>query len=278
MVLALGKTAASLLLAADLTQRVRRPVSTPAWTVGSGAARYASVLREMYGDASFRPTPWLSGLLGGHLQTIWYGLDQPPEFGFSEERWQTADGGTLGLAWADAPSLPEHAPIVLILPGLCGSVDGTGYSVRAMLDAGMRPAVFHSRGCGVGLTSPNFNLFGDTDDLRAAIARIAEQRPGAPVCLYSISAGTALMVRYLGEEGEGAPITAAVANCPGYDIGVCMQRVAWLYNGGYYMGVLKRHWLTGENGDVLRAASPELFAKMEAAPDMHSSWLKALSY
>ena len=37
--------------------------------------------------------------------------------------------------------------------------------------------------------------------------------------LHSISAGTALMVRYLGEMGARAPIAAAVANCPGYYIG-----------------------------------------------------------
>ena len=35
------------------------------------------------------------------------------------------------------------------------------------------------------------------------------------MCLYSISAGTGLMVRYLGEEAADAPIRAAVANSPG---------------------------------------------------------------
>ena len=41
------------------------------------------------------------------------------------------------------------------------------------------------------------SLSPDTTDLREAIGRITEQRPGAPLSLYSISAGTALMVQPL---------------------------------------------------------------------------------
>ena len=139
-----------------------------------------------------------------------------------------------------------------------------------MLEAGLRPVCLHARGCGVALTSPRFNLFGDTQDLGDAIGRIAQRQPGAPLCLQSISAGTALMVRYLGEQGASAPIAAAVANCPGYDIGVCITRVGWLYDAGYYLSVLKRHWLGGANGELLRAAAPEVCARMEQAADMHT--------
>ena len=217
MLVGLGKTAVTLLLATDFAQRCRP--CTPKWSQGADASQTAAVLHDLYGDASFWPTPWLGGLLGGHLQTIWYGLSKAPTFEFTEERWTTADGGTLGLAWPDTPSsLPASAPVVLILPGLCGSIEGTGHTIHAMLEAGLRPACLHARGCGVPLTSPRFNMFGDTADLCDALERIAQRRPEAPVCLHSISAGTALMVRYLGEQGASAPIAAAVANCPGYDI------------------------------------------------------------
>lgn len=273
----LGKAAASLLLAADLGERFRR--ATPTWTVGSDAEETANAIRELHGDAGYWPTPWLGGFLGGHLQTIWYGLNPiVPSFPFTEERWQTTDGGTLGLAYPEVPStLPLDAPVVLILPGLCGSIKGTGHTVQAILDAGCRPVCLHARGCGVELTSPCFNIFGDTDDLRTALARIAGRFPEAPRCLYSISAGTALMVRFLGEEGESAvgQIAAAVANCPGYDIGVCMQRVGYLYDSGFYIGVLKKHWLSGTNGEVLRAAAPELHKRMADAPDMHAFMVAA---
>ena len=111
--------------------------------------------------------------------------------------------------------------------------------------------------------------------MREAVSRIRAEWPAAPLCLYSLSAGTGLMVRYLGEEGSRAPICAAVANCPGYDIGVCLQRCNPLYDAGFYISVLKKHWLGGENGRVLRQASPELCARMAAAPDMHSFMVAA---
>ena len=61
------------------------------------------------------------------------------------------------------------------------------------------------------------------------------------------------------------------ADCPGYDIGVCMTRVGRLYDSAYYTSrVLKKHWLSGSNGDVLWAAAPELCRRMEQALDMHS--------
>ena len=55
-----------------------------------------------------------------------------------------------------------------------------------------------------------------------------------------------------------------------YDIGACITRVGWLYDAGYYLSVLKRHWLGGVNGEVLRAADTETCVRMEQAADMHT--------
>jgi hypothetical protein len=158
----------------------------------------------------------------------------------------------------------------LVLPGLCGSIKGTGHALQALFASGVRPAVLHARGCGHDLTSACFNLFGSTDDVRAAIGRVKDLYPGARVGLYGISAGTALLVRYLGEEGSRTPVVAAVAHCPGYDIGVCLTRVGWIYDCGFYLGVLKRHWLGGRNGELLRVRNPEACRRMQSATDMHA--------
>ena len=119
MVLSTVGKAASLLLAADIGQRFQR--TTPAWVYAPSAEQIAAVVRELYGDASYWPTPWLDGFLGGHFQTVWYGLNPlQPTFDHMEDVWTTRDGGTLGIAWPEAPStLPQSAPIVLVLPGLC---------------------------------------------------------------------------------------------------------------------------------------------------------------
>ncbi len=51
------------------------------------------------------------------------------------------------------------------------------------------------------------------------IKTIQSYWPLAPLLGVGSSAGTGLLVRYLGEEGEKSQFTAAIAICPGYDTG-----------------------------------------------------------
>ena len=266
---AVAKTAAGALLATDLFYRTKRAV--PRISAGRKADETLDVVRMLGGEDGFLPTPWLSGLLGGHFQTMWYGLklDDPPLGRIEEDTWLTADGGTIGLAWPEC-KLPASAPIVIILPGLCGSVEGSGHNITASIAAGLRPVVFHARGCPHPLTSPRFNLFGDTDDLREAIDRITQSFPGAPLTMSGSSAGTGLMVRYLGEEGSRTPVVAGVINSPGYDIGTGLARCLWLYDGAYYINILRKHWLTPTNLKILEARDPEAVRKLHGALKMHS--------
>ena len=60
---------------------------------------------------------------------------------------------------------------------------------------------------------PQMNLFGSTHDLREQIAFIQQQFPQSELYAVGSSAGTGLLVRYLGEEGEQTPIKAAFALC-----------------------------------------------------------------
>ena len=64
-----------------------------------------------------------------------------------------------------------------------------------------------------------------------------------------MSAGTALLVRHLGEEGERTPFTAAVAYCPGYDTRRAFHRVHRLYDR-YLLRAMRRHFLE-RHTDVL---------------------------
>ena len=92
--LLVGKAALGVITA--LALRPWSPRAKPVFVEGPDAAAAASVVRSLNGDDGFWPTPWLGGFLGGHLQTIWYGLhlDDPDIGAVDEERWQTADGGT----------------------------------------------------------------------------------------------------------------------------------------------------------------------------------------
>ena len=110
--------------------------------------------------------------------------------------------------------------MLLLLHTITGTSREFVALARAAAARGWRAVVLLRRGhLGVPLAAPRFNLLGCTEDMRAQVAAVRARLPGAPLLALGSSAGTGLLVRYLGEEGARAPIAAAVAICPGYDTG-----------------------------------------------------------
>jgi predicted alpha/beta-fold hydrolase len=90
---------------------------------------------------------------------------------------------------------------------------------------GWRIVLCQRRGHGdLPLTSPRFNTMGDTNDLRQQLQLIGTRYPDSALYAAGISAGTGLLIRYLGEQGEDTPLRGAFAYCPGYDIRVAFAR------------------------------------------------------
>jgi predicted alpha/beta-fold hydrolase len=132
----------------------------------------------------------------------------------------------------------------VVLPIITGDARSTGLLVRDLRrDTGWRIVVCTRRGHGGrALTAPVLNTMGCTQDLREQLARIREEVPASPLYAIGVSAGSALLVRYLGEEGPRSLIRAGVAYCPGYDIGVAWRRVPPFYSR-VMTRRLKRHFL-----------------------------------
>ena len=74
------------------------------------------------------------------------------------------------------------------------------------------------------------NLFGSTEDLKEQIAYIENKFPCSALYAAGSSAGTGLLVRYLGEVGADTPIKAAFALCPGYNTETGFANVHPLYS------------------------------------------------
>jgi predicted alpha/beta-fold hydrolase len=131
-----------------------------------------------------------------------------------------------------------------MLPSITGDAQSMRLVVRELhRDTGWRIVVCTRRGHGdLGLSVPVFNTMGCTHDLREQLARIRATVPESPLYAIGMSAGSALLVRYLGEEGPRSQIQAGVAYCPGFDIGVAWHRVAPLYSR-LMVRRLKRHFL-----------------------------------
>jgi len=165
------------------------------------------------------PSRWLRNSHVQNLLTVVRG-DVAPRLKWDlDERLTMPDGGTVSIQWLGLDA-PERTPVLVVLHTITGSGDGLRRfiaAVRARL--GWIVAACNRRGHGgLELTSPQINTMGATDDLRRQLLAIESRRPGAALYGVGVSAGSGLLVRYLGEEADRSRLRAAVALCPAYDI------------------------------------------------------------
>ncbi|MCC6848608.1 MAG: alpha/beta fold hydrolase [Deltaproteobacteria bacterium] len=191
----------------------------------------------------YRP-PWWSA--NRHLQLAllaWRDARTPPLRYDETERLTLPDGGTVSLDWLGLED-PPATPLVVVLPTICGDGQSMRRTVRAFRRRlGWRVVVCNRRGHGaLPLTAPRVSTLGATADVRAQLARIRARLPAAPLYAVGVSAGSGLLVRYLGEEGLRAPLAAAVAYCPGYDTTRAFHRVHRCYDR-YLLGAVRRYFL-----------------------------------
>lgn len=142
------------------------------------------------------------------------------------------DGGTVSVQWLGLDA-PAATPVVVVLPTITGCGDDLRRVVASLREqtGGWVVAVCNRRGHGgLPLTAPRFNTMGSTADLDRQLDVIEQYRPEAPLFGVGISAGSGLLVRYLGETGSRSRLNAGIAHCPGYDISRAFRRVHPLYD------------------------------------------------
>lgn len=172
-------------------------------------------LRQLH--ESFRPTPWL---FNTHLQLIFLNArkKQGEQFYDRIEPMTMSDGGHTAMAWRGY-DLPAATPTVVVLHTITGSPQSMRELVQDLQQStGWRVVLCVRRGhADLPLPTPKINILGSTDDLREQLAVIRQQFPESPLYGVGSSAGSGLLVRYLGEEGDAAVFRAAFAYCPGYN-------------------------------------------------------------
>lgn len=191
----------------------------------------------------YRPTPWL---YNPHLQLLWLLLRESLAPGRRYERHDVLtmrDGGTTALDWLGLDADPNAPTLVLL-----HTVTGDAQTMRVISSdlrkaTGWRIVLCTRRGHGgLPLTAPRVNTMGCTDDLREQLQNIRDEFPQSPLYGIGVSAGSGLLVRYLGEEGARSLLRAGVAYCPGYDIGVAWTRTQTFYSRAMARR-LRRHFL-----------------------------------
>lgn len=179
----------------------------------------------------FWVTPWA---FNTHLQLLVLGLRKAFSPGITYERTDTLvapDGGVIALQWI-GESLPAKTPILVLLH----TITGSPHSMRVMVPeihqrTGWRVVLCQRRAHGgLPVTSPRINTMGCVEDLRIQIKCIQSRFPEATLYACGVSAGTGLLVRYLGEEGDQSAFKAAFVYSPGYDLRLAFGRSRPFYS------------------------------------------------
>ena len=172
--------------------------------------------------AAFRPHRLLRGAhrqtLAGHLMRP---SDGPP---LRRETWDTPDADLLDVDFCADPSLPDGAPMVLVLHGLGGS-SGSGYVgvlLRELAARGLRGVALNYRSCGGRIPlQPRSYHAGETEDPRFVLDRLFDR--GAVAGAVGFSLGGNILLKLLGE-GE-ARLPAAVSVSAPHDLARSVRRL-----------------------------------------------------
>ncbi|MCG6872588.1 MAG: hydrolase [Gammaproteobacteria bacterium] len=164
-------------------------------------------------EPGFRPPGWCRS---PHCQTLWpYVFPRALTPAWQRERLELDDGDFL-----DLDHLPADGPRLLILHGLEGSSDShyVRGAAATLQRAGFAITVLNFRGCS---GEPNRLLrsyhAGDTGDLQRVLAYLQQEGRAVQGAL-GFSLGGNVLLNWLAEQGESAPLRAAATVSVPFDL------------------------------------------------------------
>ncbi|MCH7831010.1 MAG: hydrolase [Proteobacteria bacterium] len=190
--------------------------------------------------SGFSPPRWLRN---AHAQTMLPGMpwSWPSKPAMRRETLELPDGDATAVDWlVDGDSLPDTAPLLIILHGLEGSA-GSSYArmlMESALEHGWRSCVLHFRDCGDYRNRlPRRYHAGETNDLRYFLN---ELQISGPLLAVGYSLGGNVLLKYLGESGKDTPLRAATAVCAPLDLHECSIALNTGFSKTYQRHLLKR--------------------------------------
>jgi len=174
------------------------------------------ILKEHYW-----PTFWA---FTSHFQTICRPfLKSKPDVPYRREILTTEDGGHIAIDWVDNDvdntKYPNHKtrPIVVIMPGIVGCSDAN-YIRHISLQAkelGYSVVVFNNRGMGdITLKTPRTFCACNSEDLTFVLHHVTKQHPIAPIVMFAVSLGGALLTNYLVKNTIDNMVCALIMSAP----------------------------------------------------------------
>jgi predicted alpha/beta-fold hydrolase len=169
----------------------------------------------------FRAPWWCRG---PHCQTLYpHVFRRRPALQLERERLELPDGDFLDLAWSGR----ESGPVVVILHGLEGSLRShyAAGLVSALAHRGYRTAFLHFRNTTEPNRLPRSYHSGETGDLAHLIRHVAARTGRPPFAAVGYSLGGNVLLKWLGESGESAPLATAAAVSVPFDLGEAADRM-----------------------------------------------------
>ena len=158
--------------------------------------------------SAFRAAWWLPG---PHLQTLYPSLFRKRSApALTRERVELADGDFIDIDWTQQ----ADGMRVLVLHGLEGSLAShyTGGLLCALEQAGYSAGLMYFRGCsGEPNRLPRSYHSGDTGDLEEVMQRLTQRHPDTKTAVVGFSLGGNVLLKWLGEKGDHAGVTTAIA-------------------------------------------------------------------
>jgi uncharacterized protein len=175
--------------------------------------------------STFRPAWWLPG---PHLQTLWPHLvRRRPRLALRRERLELPDGDFVDLDWTAGAT----GPLALVLHGLegCSASHYAAGILEALHTRGVRGVLMHFRGCsGEPNRMPRSYHSGETTDLQHVLDVLRRREPATPFAAIGYSLGGNVLLKWLGERGEHARLSAAIAVSVPFDL----HQAAWRLERG----------------------------------------------
>ena len=163
----------------------------------------------------FEPPWWLTN---PHAQTLWPFLFQKPlALKLTRERLELPDGDFIDLCWTDRTS----DVLIIIFHGLEGSVHS--HYARGILPVidnhGWQAVFMHFRGCsGEHNRLPRSYHSGDTGDIKFLVDILSRRHRDKRLFALGYSLGGNALLKFLGEAGDNAGISGAVAVSVPFDL------------------------------------------------------------
>lgn len=192
--------------------------------------------------SDFRPHPWFPN---PHVQTLLPLLRPTPALTLDIERRELPDGDFVDLGWCGGSRAPlaGNRPLAILLHGMAGGFDSK-YArgvARKLLKRGWRAVILQFRGAGPEPNRlPRCYHHGDTEDLRELVQLLRSREPRTPLYAVGWSLGGNVLLKYLGEEGAGTALSAAVAACAPFQIRPCAERLRSGFSRVYQFHLLSR--------------------------------------